>query len=70
MNDNYLFLTGQIKFKPNGETIDIIHKQWFGDYERLENLNGYIEWLFPTRLNGQNDESHALQYHELEVIKL
>ena len=67
MNDNFLFLTNQIKFKPNGETIDVIHKKWFRDYERLENQNAYIEWLFPTRFKDQNDESQALQYQELEV---
>jgi hypothetical protein len=50
--------------------IDKIHKKWWGDYERLEYHHGFIQWLFPIRSQGMNDESQPLQIHELEVIIL
>lgn len=27
-----------------GDKIDNIHKDWYGDYDRLESHHGYIQW--------------------------
>ena len=68
MNDNLNFLTGKIASKPNGDFIDKIHEKWWGDYNLLKQHNGYIQWLFPIRIQGTNYNSHALQKHELETV--
>lgn len=34
---------------PIGDTIDNIHKKWFGAYDLLEEHHGYIQWIFPIR---------------------
>lgn len=67
LNDNFNFLTGEIKSRPRGDYIDNILKEWKGDYEKLERHHGYIQWLFPIRTQGMNYESHPLQIHELIV---
>jgi hypothetical protein len=69
IRDNYEFYTNKIASHPDGDTIDNIHKKWFGDYRRLESHQGYIEWLFPIQEKGLNRYSEALQKHEIEKIK-
>lgn len=44
---NVLFHRGEIASQPNGDTIDAIHERWYGDWEKLEEHHGYIQWLFP-----------------------
>ncbi len=69
MNNNYKFYTNQILSHPNGDYIDNIHRNWFGDYQRLEYDDGYIEWLFPLQEKGFNRFVEPLQRHEIELIK-
>ena len=69
ITDNYDFYTNKIASHPDGDTIDNIHKKWFGDYRRLEFHHGYIQWLFPIQEKGLNWSSEALQKHEIEKIK-
>ena len=66
-NKNIKFYLNEIKSKPDGDFIDKIHVKWWEDYERLEYHHGFIQWLFPIRTQGMNDESQPLQLHELEV---
>ena len=68
-NDNKLFYFNKIKSKPNGDFIEDIHKDWFGDYQRLEMHHGFIQWLFPIREQGMNFHAQELQLHEAESIK-
>jgi hypothetical protein len=69
ITDNYDFYTNKIPSHPDGDTIDNIHKKWFGDYRKLELHNGYIEWLFPLQEKGLNLSAERLQKHEIEKIK-
>eukprot|EP01080_Neovahlkampfia_damariscottae_P011132 gene11132-3951_t len=67
--DNYNFYSGKIKCKPDNETIDNIHKRWFGKYKFLEVGHGYIQWLFPIREGGMNDQAQPLSKYESELFK-
>lgn len=69
LQDNVLFYENKIKSVPNGDYIENILKEWWGDYARLEVHHGYIQWLFPNRVQGLNSRAHALQLHELEVFR-
>lgn len=64
---NLKFYKNEIKSRPDGDGIENILKEWWGDYRRLELHHGYIQWLFPIREQGLNSQSHPLQLHELEV---
>ncbi|CAH1255153.1 OGFRL1 [Branchiostoma lanceolatum] len=68
VNENYNFYTNNIKSKPDGDFIDNIHKDWWGDYTRLEMHHGYIQWLFPIREEGMNWQAMELQEHEIKLI--
>jgi hypothetical protein len=68
MNDNLRFYRGEIKCRPNMKTIDEIHASWRGEYQLLELEHGYIQWLFPIREQGLNDEANPLQLHEAQAI--
>ncbi|CAF1373614.1 unnamed protein product [Adineta steineri] len=68
INDNYDFYTNQIRSHPDGDFIDNIHKNWFGDHRKLEYHHGYIEWLFPLQEKGLNISAEPLQKHEIESI--
>jgi hypothetical protein len=41
--DNVIFYSGKGKCRPDGKTIDYIHKNWFGDYQLLEINHSYIQ---------------------------
>jgi len=67
--DNIKFYSGKIKCKPDNETIDNIHKKWFGQYKFLEVGHGYIQWLFPIREGGMNPQAQPLSKYESELFK-
>ncbi|KAL4224936.1 hypothetical protein ACF0H5_015632 [Mactra antiquata] len=69
LEDNYLFYMNKIPSKPDGDYIDKIHANWWGDYRRLEIHHGYIQWLFPIRESGLNMHAQELQLHEIEKLK-
>merc|ERR1712046_229054 len=56
-NLNERFQRNEIPSVPDGDLIENIHKEWRGDYERLEVHHGYIQWLFPIREPGMNSQS-------------
>lgn len=66
---NLKFYTGKIKSDPDGDFIDDIHEDWWGNYNLLERHHGYIQWIFPIREDGMNWQAQALQLHEAEAIK-
>lgn len=44
LDDNYLFYANEIESIPEGDTIENIHKYWWGNYDRLEYHHGFIQW--------------------------
>ncbi|CAF1589502.1 unnamed protein product, partial [Adineta steineri] len=68
IHDNYDFYTNKIRSHPDGDFIDKIHKNWFGDHRKLEYHHGYIQWLFPLQERGLNISAEPLQKHEIESI--
>ena len=69
------FYARKIESRPQGAFVDVIHATWDGQWERLERLHGYIQWLFPVFENaGMNWESSPLtkdgarQIRESEVM--
>jgi len=70
INENYLFYSGKIPSVPDGDYVDKIHANWWGDTEKLELHHGYIQWLFPIKESpGMNFQSKPLQSHEIKKIK-
>lgn len=68
LTDNLKFYKNELKSYPDGDFIENIHKNWWGDYERLERHHGYIQWLFPIRESGMNFHAQELQCHEINGI--
>lgn len=69
LNDNVRFYRNEIVSTPDGDVIDNIHKHWRGDYGRLEQHHGYIQWLFPIHEPGMNSASQVLQRHEAKIFR-
>lgn len=65
---NILFYTNRLRSQPDGDFIDVIHAKWRGAYELLESHHGYIQWLFPIREWGLNDDAQPLQQHEVTTL--
>ncbi|XP_058229063.1 opioid growth factor receptor-like protein 1 [Hemibagrus wyckioides] len=51
---NLQFYQNKIPFSPDGICIDEFHLHWFGDYDKLEHVHCYIQWLFPTHEKAVN----------------
>ena len=67
---NYLFYTGKGVCMPYGVTLEEIHKEWAGDYTRLEQEHGYIQWLFPLFVRSAfNSEAPALTRGEALLLR-
>lgn len=66
---NYAFFTNRRKSEPDGDYIDVIHREWNTDYDRLETHHGFIQWLFPTCQRGVNAYAYELQDDEIELIQ-
>jgi hypothetical protein len=69
LDSNLKFYQGKIKSRPNGDFIDEIHRTWAGDYRRLEQHHGYIQWLFPLHEDGVNMSAQVLQRHEAAAMR-
>uniref|UniRef100_A0A8C5MC80 Opioid growth factor receptor (OGFr) conserved domain-containing protein n=1 Tax=Leptobrachium leishanense TaxID=445787 RepID=A0A8C5MC80_9ANUR len=65
---NYEFYMNWRKFEPKGEFIEIILHKWHNDCELLELNHDYIQWLFPTRSQGQNFYSTPLNPQETRLM--
>ena len=67
---NVQFYQNKLASKPDGALIDDMHKEWDGDFERLEMHHGYIQWVFPVFENaGMNFESQPLSKSGAAIIR-
>ena len=58
-----------MEFKPDGEFIDKIHKEWYGDFERIDASHDYIDWLFPCKhTTGANECAQPMRKQEAMAI--
>ncbi|KAL3977859.1 interleukin 22 receptor alpha 2 [Sarotherodon galilaeus] len=62
---NLNFYLGKKRLVPDGVYITDIHEKWYGDYERLEYVQTYIQWLFPLQEPGVNYEASTLTKEEI-----
>uniref|UniRef100_A0A8C5PBS4 RNase H type-1 domain-containing protein n=1 Tax=Leptobrachium leishanense TaxID=445787 RepID=A0A8C5PBS4_9ANUR len=65
---NYEFYMNWRKFEPGGEFIETVLHKWHNNYELLELNHDYIQWLFPTRSQGQNFYSTPLNPQETRLM--
>lgn len=67
---NVEFYSQKRSSEPEGDFINVIHKEWFGERKLLEYHHGYIQWLFPTSEEpGLNNEAYQLSSKEIELFK-
>ncbi|XP_026022237.1 opioid growth factor receptor-like protein 1 [Astatotilapia calliptera] len=62
---NLNFYLGKKRSVPDGVSITEFHEQWYGDYESLEYVHTYIQWLFPLQDPGVNYEASTLTKEEI-----
>lgn len=67
-SNNLDFYTNQIPSQPDNVFIDVLHEEWYGDYEKLEKQHGFIQWIFPIRERGMNPDSFPLTLDEIKAI--
>ena len=67
-SSNLQFYRNEISSEPDGAKVETIHKDWWGDYDRLEVHHGYIQWLFPIREPGMNPMQPPLTLAEAKAI--
>ncbi|XP_054473182.1 opioid growth factor receptor-like protein 1 [Anoplopoma fimbria] len=63
---NLNFYLGMECSKPDGVYIQDFHDDWYGQYDRLERVHSYIQWLFPLQEPGMNYEASTLTKKEIE----
>ncbi|KAF7693385.1 opioid growth factor receptor-like protein 1 [Silurus meridionalis] len=51
---NLWFYQNKIPMNFDGMSIEEFHMYWFGDYDKLEHVHSYIQWLFPLDETGMN----------------
>ncbi|XP_040889019.1 opioid growth factor receptor-like [Toxotes jaculatrix] len=66
---NLLFYLGTRPSVPDGAFIHDFHHTWKGDYDRLEIVHSYIQWLFPLQEPGMNPEASTLTKEEIEAFR-
>ncbi|KAJ7288186.1 opioid growth factor receptor conserved region-domain-containing protein [Mycena rebaudengoi] len=69
LSENLEFYSNTLRCRPDDLLVEEIHKQWQGEYGKLERKHGFIQWLFPIREHGMNYESQPLQPHEITSMK-
>ncbi|KPP71844.1 hypothetical protein Z043_109205 [Scleropages formosus] len=60
---NHVLVTGA------GFTIEDFHREWRGNYERLEQVHSFIQWLFPLQEPGMNIYAAELTPRETEEFR-
>ncbi|XP_036416069.1 opioid growth factor receptor-like [Colossoma macropomum] len=63
---NLKFYQNKIPSLPDGLFIQDFHQYWFHDYNKLENVHSYIQWLFPIQ---EQEGNHCAQVLTLKEIK-
>ncbi|XP_022055599.1 opioid growth factor receptor-like [Acanthochromis polyacanthus] len=67
---NLNFYIGQTRTLPDGVHIKDFHNEWHGEYDTLEYVHTYIQWLFPLQEPGMNFEATPLTKEEInEFLK-
>ncbi|XP_026104598.1 opioid growth factor receptor-like [Carassius auratus] len=66
---NLEFYRGNIRSSPDELYISDFHNQWQGQYERLEDVHSYIQWLFPIQEPGVNWRAHVLSKMEIKLFR-
>lgn len=51
---------------PDNVYIHEFHDEWYGNYEALESVHSYIQWLFPLQEPGMNREASTLTKEEIQ----
>ncbi|KAM6947952.1 opioid growth factor receptor-like [Lycodopsis pacificus] len=62
---NLQFYLGMTCSVPDGVYIGSFHKDWYGQYNKLESVHSYIQWLFPLQEPGMNYEATTLTKEEI-----
>ncbi|XP_031713183.1 opioid growth factor receptor-like [Anarrhichthys ocellatus] len=62
---NLQFYLGMKCSVPDGVYIDGFHTDWYGQYNSLESVHSYIQWLFPLQEPGMNYEASTLTKEEI-----
>lgn len=69
-NTNFLFYTNKTSSKPDCMYINDFHTKWFGNYKKLEECHGFIQWLFPIfEASAFNWSSVPLSRTEARLIR-
>ncbi|XP_059393602.1 opioid growth factor receptor-like isoform X2 [Carassius carassius] len=66
---NLEFYRGNIRSSPDELYISDFHQQWQGQYEWLEDVHSYIQWLFPIQEPGVNWRAHVLSKKEIKLFR-
>ncbi|KAI4888481.1 hypothetical protein NFI96_015556, partial [Prochilodus magdalenae] len=66
---NLKFYQNQIPSQPDDVFIEEFHKHWKGDYDKLEDVHSYIQWLFPMQEPGVNISAHVLTPKEIKMFR-
>lgn len=66
---NLKFYLGLTRTLPDGVHIDDFHNEWHGEYDTLEYVHTYIQWLFPLQEPGMNFEATPLTKEEVEDFR-
>uniref|UniRef100_A0A672N937 Opioid growth factor receptor (OGFr) conserved domain-containing protein n=1 Tax=Sinocyclocheilus grahami TaxID=75366 RepID=A0A672N937_SINGR len=49
--------------------INDFHQTWSGEYDLLEDVHSYIQWLFPIQEPGVNWRAHVLSKKEIKLFR-
>ncbi|KAK2914703.1 opioid growth factor receptor-like [Channa argus] len=60
------FYLGTKACLPDGIYIQDFHNDWYGEYDALEYVHTYIQWLFPLQEPGMNFQAPALTRGEIQ----
>lgn len=63
---NLDFYLGKRPCSPESLYISEVHRLWKGNYETLEFVHSYIQWLFPLQEPGVNPEASTLTKQEIQ----
>lgn len=66
---NLNFYLGSLPSQPDELYISNFHNDWFGDYEALEHVHTYIQWLFPLQEPGVNFQASPLTKEEIMIFR-
>ncbi|KAF4107548.1 opioid growth factor receptor 2 [Onychostoma macrolepis] len=67
---NLEFYRGKLRSSPDELYIDDFHQKWWGEYDLLEDVHSYIQWLFPIQEPGMNWRAHVLSKNEIKLFRI